>query len=304
MGRQQLKWFYLIALALVWGSSFILIKKGLVGLTPIQLGALRVCFASVFIFLIGAKSIKKIKKEHWRYIALSGFLGTFFPAFLFAFAETKVDSGIVSILNSTVPILALIIGALVFKIKATSNQILGVVVGLLGSIFLVGTEAVSIGKTNFIYAFLPLIATVMYAFNVHIIKRFLQEVSALSITLGFFIVLFPFALGVLFFTGFFNEQVLTNPKVQTSIFYIAILAVFGTGIAKIIFNRLVQLSTPLFTTSVTYLIPVIALMWGLLDGEKFSFMQLLSGLFILIGVYLANKKTGTKAGLDKKFSKS
>lgn len=303
MGQQQLKWFYLIALALVWGSSFILIKKGLLGLTPIQLGALRVSFASIFLFIIGARSIKKIKRENWPWIALSGFLGTFFPAFLFAFAETKVDSGIVSILNSTVPILALIIGALIFQIKATKNQIIGVVIGLLGSLFLVGVEAISIGSSNYIYAFLPLIATLMYAFNVHIIKRYLQEVPALSITLGFFIVLFPFSIAVLYFTDFFTPAVLGNPESQTAILYIAVLAIVGTGIAKIIFNRLVQLSTPLFTTSVTYLIPIVALIWGLLDGEKFTGTQLLAGVLVLIGVYLANKKTGTKAGFKKLFSK-
>ncbi|MDT0295265.1 DMT family transporter [Mesonia ostreae] len=295
MQQSHYKWLYLILLSLVWGSSFILIKKGLVGLTALQLGALRTALAAIFLLIIGFRSIKKIKKEQWKWIVVSGLLGSFFPAFLFAFAELEIDSAIVSILNSTVPILSIIIGFLIFSVRSTKNQVIGVFVGLLGSIFLIGSGATVNTHQNYWYALLPLVATTMYGFNVHIIKKYLQEVPALSITVGCFIILLFPSLAVLYFSGFFKTELLQQPEVQVSIGYIAILSVVGTGIAKILFNRLVQLSNPVFTTSVTYLIPVVALTWGVLDGEIFSFWQAVSGIVILIGVYFANKKRRVKA---------
>ena len=299
MNQQQLKWIYLVGLSLVWGSSFILIKKGLVGLSPVQLGALRTFLAGIFLLLIGFKSLKKIKKHQWKWIAVSAFLGTFFPAFIFAFAELKVDSAIVSILNSTVPILSIVFGFLLFKIQSTKNQIIGVLIGLLGSVCLIGSGIQLDNQQHLLYSFLPLLATSMYAINVHIIKRYLQEIPALSITVGCFTILMLPATIILITADFFSPELLSNSAAQTSIGYIAILSVVGTGIAKILFNRLVQISTPVFSTSVTYLIPVVALSWGILDGEKFEFLQLLSAFIILLGVYMSNRKRKIKKPIPK-----
>ncbi len=294
MDHKQLKWIYLVALSLVWGSSFILIKKGLLGLTPLQLGALRTFLAGIFLLLIGARSLSKIKKQQWKWIAVSAFLGTFFPAFLFAFAELKINSAIVSILNSTVPILSIVFGFLIFKIRSTKKQVTGVAIGLVGSILLVSSGAKMNDSQNLIYAFLPLVATSMYAINVHVIKRYLQDIPALSITVGCFTVLMIPATLVLFFADFFTAENFNDSSTQTAIGYIAILSVVGTGIAKILFNRLVQISNPVFSTSVTYLIPVVAFGWGILDGEQFGFLQILSGGIILLGVYMANRKKKIK----------
>lgn len=294
MSNQQRKWCYLISLSIVWGSSFILIKKGLVGLTPLQLGALRTFLAGIFLLLIGAKSLKKIKIHQWRWIAVSAFLGTFFPAFLFAFAELKINSAIVSILNSTVPVLSVVFGFLIFKVKSTKNQVIGVVIGLVGSILLIMSGKNMSQPQNLIYAFLPLVATTMYAINVHVIKRYLQNVPAISITVGCFSVLMVPATLVLYFADFFSNENLNDTATQTAMGYIAMLSVVGTGIAKILFNRLVQISNPVFSTSVTYLIPIVAFTWGILDGEEFGLLQVISGMFILFGVYMANRKKKIK----------
>jgi len=296
----QKKWLYLIVLSLVWGSSFILIKKALIGLTPLQLGALRTLFAAVFLFLIGFSKIKSIKKEKWKWIAISGFLGTFIPAFLFAFAETEIDSAVASILNSTTPIMTLILGAVLFGIVFSRNQLLGVIIGLAGSFLLIWSGAEVNPNQNYWYAILVLVASICYAINVNIIKRHLQDIPALGIAVGNFAVLIVPALIVLIFSGFFSEEVLTSPKVHTSLGFLVILAVVGTGIAKVIFNKLVQISTPVFSTSVTYLIPVVALIWGTMDGEQFSWYQLLAALLIVFGVYIANRKTRAKKIPPKK----
>ncbi len=283
------KWLYLVILSIIWGSSFILIKKSLIGLSPMQLGALRTVFAAIFLFSIGFRSIKTIKGKEWKWVTISAFVGTFIPAFLFAFAETEIDSGITSILNSLTPLITFILGVLLFSIRFSKNQLLGVVIGLIGSVGLIWEGSIINPDQNYGYAFLVIIATFGYGINVNIIKRHLQHISPMAIANGNFVVLIIPALIVLYFSNFFNLDIISDLDVQTSIMYMAILAVVGTGIAKLMFNKLIQISTPVFASSVTYTMPIIALVWGLWDGEKFSVYQLLASCIIIFGVYLTNK---------------
>ena len=290
MNKEKRKWVYLFILAIVWGSSFILIKKGLVGLTPLQLGSLRTVISSLFIFLTGYTSLKTILSHQWKWIVLSGFIGTFFPAFLFAFAETEVDSGVVSLLNALVPLNAILIGLAIFKITSTKMQMLGVVLGFIGASMLIFNSMELNPDQNYLYAGFVVLSTVMYAFNVNIIKHYLQDVKPIAIATGNFVAIVIPAFLVLVFSDFFTAQTFENEVVYASIGYVAILAVFGTVMAKIIFNNLIQISSPVFASSVTYLMPLVALLWGLLDGELFGLDQGLASLLILCGIYLANKK--------------
>ncbi len=288
MDLKQLKWVYLITLALVWGSSFILIKKGLVGLTPMQLGSLRIIFAAFFLLLIGFKSLAKIPRQQWKYIALTATLGTFVPAYLFAIAQTQIDSTVSSILNSLTPLNTLIFGILAFGLSFRRAQVFGVIIGLIGTFLLIVNGALHHPEQNYYYAILVLIASVCYAINVNLIKKYLSDLSPLSITTGNFLVLLFPALVVLFFSGFFD--VIAVESVQHSVMFILILGVVGTGIANIIFFKTIQISSPVFATSVTYLIPVVAFGWGLLDNEMLTPVQFLGASIILFGVYLSAKK--------------
>jgi drug/metabolite transporter (DMT)-like permease len=288
MESKQLKWVYLMVLALVWGSSFILIKKGLIGLTALQLGSLRIIFAAVFLLLIGFKSLPKIPLHKWKYIALTSMFGTFIPAYLFAIAQTEIDSSVSSILNSLTPLNTLILGALVFGLQFKRNQIFGILIGLIGSALLILNGAIHHPEQNYYYAILVLIASICYAVNVNLIKKYLHDLSPLSITTGNFMVLFFPAFIILFFSGFF--EVVHDVNVQESVLFIMILGVVGTGIANILFFKLIQMSSPVFATSVTYLIPVVAFCWGLLDNEMLTPVQFFGAFIILIGVYLSAKK--------------
>ena len=288
MESKQLKWVYLMVLALVWGSSFILIKKGLIGLTALQLGSLRIIFAAIFLLLIGFKSLSKIPMYKWKYIALTSLFGTFIPAYLFAIAQTEIDSSVSSILNSLTPLNTLILGALVFGLQFKKNQIFGILIGLIGSVLLILNGAIHHPEQNYYYAFLVLIASICYAVNVNLIKKYLHDLSPLSITTGNFMVLFVPAFIILFFSGFF--EVVHDLKVQESVLFIMVLGVVGTGIANILFFKLIQMSSPVFATSVTYLIPVVAFCWGLLDNEMLTPVQFFGAFIILIGVYLSAKK--------------
>jgi len=285
---KQLKWVYLLVLSLIWGSSFILIKKGLLGLTAFQLGSLRIIFAALFLLLIGFKSLLKIPSHQWKYIALTSLFGTFIPAYLFAIAQTEIDSSVSSILNSLTPLNTLIIGALAFGLQFRRAQIFGVLIGLIGSALLILNGAMHHPEQNYYYAILVVIASLCYAVNVNLLKKYLSDLPPLSITTGNFLILFFPALGVLFFTDFFD--VIAVEKVQHSLLFIMVLGVLGTGIANIIFFKLIQISSPVFATSVTYLIPVVAFFWGMLDNELLTPVQGIGAFVILIGVYLSAKK--------------
>ena len=289
MENDKKKWIYLLILSLVWGSSYILIKKGLLGLTPLQLGALRITFSTIFLFIIGFKSLFTITKAQWPWIALSALLGTFLPVFLFAYAETEIDSSIASILNSLVPLFTMFLGYVIFKMPFTGNQVLGVLLGLVGGAILILKGAAVNPTQNYLFAGFVVVAAFCYAGNANIIKSKLQEVSSKAIAVGNFSIMIIPALFVLLYSGV-GELDYTDTVVVESLIYIGVLAVVGTGIAKILFNKLVQISTPVFSTSVTYLIPVVGIFWGLLDGELFTYIHFMGAMIILLGVYLVNRK--------------
>ena len=290
MNIEQKKWFYLFLLAFTWGSSFILIKKGLLDLSPLQLGSLRTVLSSLFIFSIGFKSLKTIETHQWKWIVITGLIGTFFPSFPFAYAETEVDSGVVSVLNSLVPLNTVLIGLAVFKIATTRTQVFGVILGFLGASMLIFNNMELHPDQNYLYAGLVVLATVMYASSVNIIKRYLQEVKPLAIATGNFVAIIVPAIFVLTFSNFFTSETFLSNTIYISIGCVIILSLFGTVMAKIVFNSLIQISSPVFASSVAYLMPLVALLWGLLDGEVFGINQGLASLLILLGVYLVNKK--------------
>ena len=297
MQASNKKWLYLFILSLIWGTSYILIKKGLVGLSPLQLGAFRIIFTTIFLFLIGFRSLFRITRAQWGWVALSALLGTFLPVFLFAYAETQIDSSIASILNSLVPLFTIFLGFLLFKIAFTRNQVIGVILGLLGAAILIFQGAEVNPDQNYLFAGLVVIAALCYAGNANILKSKLQEVSSLAIAVGNFSVMLIPAVIVLYFAGGMQLDV-AEPAIRSSLLYVVILAFFGTALAKILFNKLVQISSAVFSTSVTYLIPIVGIFWGLLDGERFTLIHLLGAGVILTGVYLVNanrkqKKTNT-----------
>lgn len=288
MKAQQLKWLLLVTLALIWGSSFILIKKGLVGLNPFQLGSLRIIFCAFFLLLVGFKSLASIPLGQWKFIALTSLFGTFIPAYLFAIAETKVSSSICSILNSLTPLNTLVLGSVLFGLNFKRNQFIGIITGLLGTALLIFMGTNQEGSENNYYAILVLIATLCYATNVNLIKKYLSDVKPLSITTGNFVVMLVPAIVILAFTDFSSKMIL--PSTQHAMLFVMVLGIVGTGVANVLFYKLIQISSPVFASSVTYLIPMVACLWGMMDNEMLNVFQLLGAFVILIGVYLANKK--------------
>lgn len=283
------KWYLLIFLGCVWGSSFLLMKLGLKGVNPIQMGSLRILFAAAFLILVGFKQLTKIPLYKWKYIALTSMFGTFLPVYLFAIALSKIDGSISSILNSLTPLNTLIAGILFFKMDVQRRQIFGVIIGFVGCVLLVLFGEGENTTENYYYALLVVLASVFYGINVNLIKKYLSDLKPLTISTGNFIVmLFP-ALLVLYFSDFF--EIANEPKVITSLGYIAILGIVGTGLSNILFFKLIQLSSPVFASSVTYLIPVVAILLGyFVMNETLNVVQGIGASVVLLGVYFSSKK--------------
>ena len=289
MENKNLKWIYLLILSFVWGSSYILIKKALIGLSPLQVGSLRTIISTVLLLAIGYSSLKSIPKDKWKWILITG-LVSFIPPFLFAYAQTEIDSALAAILNSLTPLATLLIGVGFYRFKIDSKQISGVIIGLIGSVLLMYQGSVINPDQNLLYVFFIIFASVLYAVQVNLLKVHLQDVSAVAITVGNFIFIFPLAV-VIFLMSDYKQIDINDEDVKVALFCLLILSIIGTVFAKILFNKFVQIASPVFASSVTYTLPIVALFWGLIDGEVFTLNQFFATVIILIGVYLANKKS-------------
>lgn len=289
MENKNTKWLLLFFLGSVWGSSFILMQLGLKGVNSIQLGALRILFAGIFLITIGFKQLTKIPSYKWKYIALTALCGTFVPAFLFAIALKHIDGSVSSILNSLTPLNTLIIGLLFFSIQVERRQIIGVIMGFLGCLLLVYFGNNDNTTENYLYAILIFIASIMYGLNVNFIKKYLSDLKPLTISVGNFTIMLIPAFLILFFSGFFD--IVSEEKTQHALLFITILGIVGTGFSNILFFKLIQLSSPIFASSVTYIIPVVAFILGFsFMNETLSVFQIFGALVVLLGVYFSSRK--------------
>lgn len=281
-------WLTLAVLSVIWGSSFILIKRGLDVFSADEVGALRILSAGLFLSPIAFSKLKHVNQRNFIWLLSVGFVGSFIPAFLFATAQTEISSSLAGILNALTPIFVLIFGIIFFKQSIKMLTLLGLVIGFSGSFLLINSGPNGLGEVNY-YALLIVVATMCYGFNVNLIKFKLADISAVSITSVSLLLVLPIASVYLFFGTDFIHKLSTVEGAWLSTFYVALLGIMGTSIALVMFNGLVKVTTPVFTSMVTYLIPVVALIWGILDGEAVGIIMGIGFFTILSGVYLINK---------------
>lgn len=283
------QYLILLLLAAIWGSSFILMKRGMTVFSPNQVAALRMFIAFVFLLPLTYKHIKKEMVPHWKAFLAVGFFGNFVPAFLFTKAETGISSSLAGMLNSLTPLFTLILGIAFFKIKVTRINVLGIIIGFAGALGLISASGLADLGTNINYSYLVVIATFFYGVSVNIIKKYLSGINSVTITVWAFTMVGPPA-GLYLITTDFSERLQFASGAIEAMGYITLLAVVGTAIAVIVFNMLIKQTTALFASSVTYLIPIVAMIWGFADHENVNFMHFLCICIILIGVYMVNKK--------------
>ena len=291
-------WLILFTLVLVWGSSFILIKKSLLYFSALEVGLLRIVIAFLFLLPLALKKIALVNRRQKYYLVISGVVGSLIPSCLFAFAQSGIDSALAGSLNSLTPLFTLLLGLLFFGLQTRWYNITGVFIGLVGALGLIYVSGNNGFVFNFKYAFLVIVATVCYAFNVNFIKSFLKNLDSITITaLTFYFIGFPALLFLLFFSDVANKLI-HQKEVWTGLGYLSILSIVGTGLALIIFNKLIKITSPVFASSVTYLIPVVAIIWGIVDGEVFKPGYILWFLLILFGVFLVNAKPHHRMNLS------
>ena len=283
-----LAWGLLVLLALVWGSSFILIKKSLHVYSVTEVAAGRVFLAFVFFIPVLIRSWKTIPKSLMGLFLVSGLLGYFIPAFLFARAGSEISSALAGTLNATSPMFTMLLGVLLFAKTTNRMQIFGLVIALSGALMLIFTKAgVAIPEVNF-YALFIVLATLCYGTNINIVSQYYGNLSPVVSTAWIFAGVGPLSLGILLFTGFFGKM--ADPANLLPSSYLLSLGGLASGLMSVIFNRVIQLSSAVFAASVTYLMPIVALSWGLLDGETVGLQQWVGTAVILVGVYLINRK--------------
>lgn len=293
--RTIIAWGLLILLASIWGSSFILMKKAMFGdgnevlLSNNQVAALRILIASIAMFPFILRQLRTMMRRHAVPLILAGWLGNGIPAFLFTAAQTELDSSITGILNSLTPLFTLLVALVLYRKRYPVINYVGIFTALIGAIFLIFEHSNGLsGAPLWAYACVAG-ATVCYAISVNVIRNNLTELNAIQITGMAMLWVSPWCLGYLWYDGFFNV-VMDSPTIQKGLPYVFVLAIVGTAGALILFNQLIKMSNALFASSVTYLIPVVAISWGFVDSEHISLLDLIFTAVIISGVYMVNLK--------------
>jgi drug/metabolite transporter (DMT)-like permease len=289
------RWFQftiLMILAFIWGSSFILMKIGMKSFSSDQAGAIRILLASLALLPIALNQIKKLQRNDLKSLLIVGFIGSFFPAFMFMKAETRIDSSLAGMLNSLTPVFTLIVGFLFHRMAFRWMQVVGLSLGLAGATGLIlAGDGFHLGTINS-YALYIVVATFFYAISINQIKSNLPHLTGVEVTSFSFLFIGPVALIYLLTTNF--TPVLANPGWPLHLLALATLGIVGSAFAMLLMNSLIRHSSPVGASSVTYIIPVFAIMWGLLYGEKVTLLHLIFMGVILAGVYLINWKRQTK----------
>jgi drug/metabolite transporter (DMT)-like permease len=283
------KWVLYILLSFIWGSSFILMKEGLLHLSAFQVASVRIVASGLVLLPIAIKSFKTVPTNKLPVVFLSGSLGSLFPAYLFCIAEQGIDSSLAGTLNSLTPIFVLVTGFLFFNNKTTMIKVICIVIAFLGSVLLFITKPHMTVGNNLIYILFVILATFFYGLNVNLVQRHLKEIPSLQIVSMALVMNAIPALVMLVFSGFFALDFNDN-GVWVSIGFSCILGAIGTSVANILFYMLIKKAGVVFSSMVTYGIPFIAILWGIIYKERVGWLEVLCLSVILLGVYIANKK--------------
>jgi drug/metabolite transporter (DMT)-like permease len=285
--NRGVQWTMLLILGFIWGTSYILMKRGLVAFPAGQVASLRLAIAFIVLLPWSIANFRKLNSTNFMSILIVSLMGIGIPAFLFTNAQTQVSSSIAGVLNSLTPLFTLLIGVLMYKAKSNLLSLIGVFLGLIGaSALILKSHGFAISDVNG-YALLIVLATFCYGINSNEIKYKLHHLNGLQITSMMMIFIGPPAIIYLFASGF--NPVQFTSRESTGFVYIAILAIFGTVTAVVIFNQLLKYISAVSASSVTYISPVFAIMWGLYDGEGFGIEEFICLVLIIAGVYLVNK---------------
>lgn len=280
--RKIWHWIVLGVLSLIWGTSYILMKKGLESFSSMQVGSLRITITFFCLLPTALRNLKYLSGKNIRSFLIIGLFGSVIPAFLFPLAETKISSSLAGMLNSLSPVFTLVIGVIIYRRKAIKTQIAGIILGLIGAAGLVCSGPLTFN----LYGLLVVLATVMYGLSSNEVSK-VKGINGFKITALSFLVSSPPAIIYLLFSDF-SAPVQTENWIR-NLCFIGILAILGTATALAIFYVLIRDTSPIFGSMVTYLIPIVATLWGIADNEHFTSAMMISVIFIFAGVFIINR---------------
>lgn len=276
----------LLLLSLVWGSSFILIKKALIAFSPDQVASLRISISAIAFAPIVLFNLKKIDWSKWHLLLIVGVTGSALPAFLFSTAQTELSSTIAGILNSLSPLFTLVFGILLFQAAIVKRKIAGVLLGLAGALIMTAIAEAGDWSGNLKYGLLIVLAAACYGMSANVVAFKLRDMKSLLLSAVSFCMVGIPGLIYLFSTNFV-EVIQTNEEVFVSLASVLFLALVGTVAASVLFYHLIQKTSALFGASVAYMMPIVSLGLGLLDGELINLWHFIGMILILGGVYLS-----------------
>lgn len=286
-------WSLLVILTLIWGTSFILIKRGLEVFSPGEVGAYRMVAAASLLLPLSLPRIKHLNKTQVKNLVLAGMLGSFIPAFLFPLAQTQLSSSLTGVLNALTPLFVVLVGGAFFNTKITQKNAIGLVIAFVGVVILVAYKESggweSLTDIN-AYALFVIAACVCYSFNLHVIKTRFTKLKSIEISSISLLMILPLALIYLFAGTDFSYKLATHPQAWEALGYVTILGMVGTAAGLILFNIMIKSASPFFASLVTYTIPIVAIMWGVLDGEVLLFGHYIGIAAVILGVWVGNKK--------------
>jgi drug/metabolite transporter (DMT)-like permease len=290
MTNKTLSWFLLILLALVWGSSFILMKRGMQAFSSDEVAALRISIAFLFLCPLLIRHYRVPVRKYLPGLLIMGFFGNFIPAFLFTKSETMISSSLAGMLNALTPLFTVLVALVWLRLRPSGNKVAGVIVGFIAALGLIFFEEGNDVFRNFSYGFLVVLATLCYAISINGIKKYLGDLSAVAATVWAFTFTGPVALLYLFFGTEFTTHLTGSPGAVAAMGYICVLAIVGTALSVILYNVLIKKAGVIFASTCTYLIPIVAILWGIFDGEVVTAPQVMSILVIILSVYLINRR--------------
>jgi len=280
-------WAIIIALTLVWGSSFIMLKKALIIFSPLQVVSGRMTFAALALLPFAIREVRNIPKDKWKYLVVFSLLANAFTTLSYAVAQSQIDSSLNGIINTLTPLMTLLVGLLFYREKLNRWQAMGLLLGLFATLFLLRVSGnINIGFVN-IFVLVAVFATILNGFTTNMVKFNLDGLSAMQIASVAFLIILPLSGSLLLSNGFFELALSSNLGIR-AFGFVLLLGLFANAGALLMLSYLIQISSPVFATLTTYLIPLVALSWGAWDGEKISWMILLAMVLILSSVYVVN----------------
>jgi drug/metabolite transporter (DMT)-like permease len=280
--RKIWHWLVLAVLSLIWGTSYILMKKGLESFSSLEIGSLRVVITFLCLLPVAIRNLPKLNRDNIFSVLIIGFCGNAIPAYLFPVSETHISSSLAGMLNSLSPVFTLVIGILIYKRKAIKSQVAGVFVGLLGAVGLLYTDSFTFAP----YGLFVVLATILYGFTSNEVSK-VKGLNGIQITALAFLVVSPVSILHLVFTD--HTAALATAHWTRNLMYISILAIVGSATAQALYYVLIRDTSPIFASIVTYFIPIVAVMWGLSDNEHLTSSMMISVIFVFAGVYIINK---------------